>query len=112
MRRHHLHPRLHQLHKKKLFLTGMLTAALVLGLTGCGRKNGDVLTITNVSYDPTREFYEAYNPQFEQYYKETYGRDVEVIQWVICIFNRLSTAFNPLGSASIPAILSRICGLS
>ena len=44
----------------------MLTAALVLGLTGCGRKNGDVLTITNVSYDPTREFYEGYNPQFEQ----------------------------------------------
>lgn len=80
MRRHHLHPRLHQLHKKKLFLTGMLTAALVLGLTGCGRKNSDVLTITNVSYDPTREFYEAYNPQFEQYYKETYGKDVEVIQ--------------------------------
>jgi sulfate transport system substrate-binding protein len=53
-------------------------AALLLG--GCGRGKSDVLTITNVSYDPTREFYEAYNPLFEQYYEETYGEEVKVVQ--------------------------------
>ena len=38
-----------------------MTAGMVIGLGGCGKKNGDELTITNVSYDPTREFYEKYN---------------------------------------------------
>lgn len=53
---------------------------LTLALTGCGRNKGDTLTITNVSYDPTREFYEAYNPMFETYYEEKFGKKVEVIQ--------------------------------
>lgn len=53
---------------------------LTLALTGCGRNKGDTLTITNVSYDPTREFYEAYNPMFEKYYEEKFGKKVEVIQ--------------------------------
>lgn len=35
---------------------------LSLLLTGCsGRKDDGTVTITNVSYDPTREFYEKYN---------------------------------------------------
>ena len=38
------------------------------------------ITITNVSYDPTRELYQNYNPIFEEYYKETYGQEVEVVQ--------------------------------
>ena len=46
-----------------------MTAGMVDGLGGCGKKNGDELTITNVSYDPTREFYEKYNVLFEQYYE-------------------------------------------
>ena len=41
-----------------------MTAGMVDGLGGCGKKNGDELTITNVSYDPTREFYEKYNVLF------------------------------------------------
>ena len=53
---------------------------LTLALTGCGKNKGDTLTITNVSYDPTREFYEAYNPMFEKYYEEKFGKKVEVIQ--------------------------------
>ena len=32
-----------------------MTAGMVIGLGGCGKKNGDELTITNVSYDPTRD---------------------------------------------------------
>ncbi len=38
------------------------------------------VTITNVSYDPTREFYAAYNELFEDYYKNEAGVDVEVVQ--------------------------------
>ena len=29
---------------------------------------------------PTREFYEAYNPLFEKYYKEKTGKEVDIIQ--------------------------------
>ena len=49
----------------------LLFLVLVLILSGCGTKS-DVITITNVSYDPTREFYE--------YYKKTYNKEVQVIQ--------------------------------
>ncbi len=58
---------------------GVLLAALVSSLLGCGRAD-DQLTITNVSYDPTREFYEKYNELFENYYQDTYGEPVNVIQ--------------------------------
>lgn len=56
-----------------------LLAVLFMSLAGCGR-TADGLTITNVSYDPTREFYEKYNELFENYYQDTYGETVNVIQ--------------------------------
>ena len=34
---------------------------LMVSMAGCGNKRKENLTITNVSYDPTREFYEKYN---------------------------------------------------
>lgn len=62
-------------------------------LSGCGSssaedalesvENGsesESIEITNVSYDPTREFYEAYNEIFADYYLEETGLSVEVIQ--------------------------------
>lgn len=77
--------------RKKLGIL-TITAALTVTAAGCGSMifakdreitdtegNGKI-TITNVSYDPTREFYEAYNGLFENYYKETYGVDVDVVQ--------------------------------
>ncbi len=42
--------------------------------------SGEKVTITNVSYDPTREFYAAYNEMFEDYYEGETGVEVEVIQ--------------------------------
>ena len=57
----------------------LLFLVLVLILNGCGTKS-DVITITNVSYDPTREFYESYNTILEEYYKKTYNKKVQVIQ--------------------------------
>mgnify|MGYP000484207812 CR=1 FL=1 len=64
---------------KKIAVLSM-AAILLIGCTGCGSKKSHVLTITNVSYDPTREFYEAYNPLFEKYYKEKTGKEVDIIQ--------------------------------
>lgn len=50
------------------------------GLAGCGREKSNIMTITNVSYDATREFYESYNEIFKSYYEEKYGEPVNVIQ--------------------------------
>ncbi|PXV96058.1 sulfate transport system substrate-binding protein [Lachnotalea glycerini] len=53
-------------------------------LISCGKNFNqdatDKVTITNVSYDPTREFYVAYNELFEKYYLDTSGYEVEVVQ--------------------------------
>ena len=39
-----------------------------------------VIELTNVSYDPTRELYAAYNQIFEPYYEELTGQQVVVTQ--------------------------------
>ena len=49
------------------------------GTTNAGNDGGKV-TITNVSYDPTRELYQKYDELFEKYYKEKHGSEVEVVQ--------------------------------
>ena len=73
------------------------TMTMGLALTGCGSSgssssssdssasgdvlaSGDTVEITNVSYDPTRELYEAYNELFAEYYYELTGVTVEVTQ--------------------------------
>ena len=67
---------------KKLAIS-VLVAASVL-MTGCGgeekKKDADTIQMTNVSYDPTREFYASYNEMFADYYKEKTGKTVEVTQ--------------------------------
>ena len=45
-----------------------------------GAAQAEKITLTNVSYDPTRELYQNYNELFVDYYKTTYGGDIEVIQ--------------------------------
>lgn len=40
----------------------------------------DTIELLNVSYDPTREFYEDYNKAFAKYWKEKTGDDVAVKQ--------------------------------
>lgn len=61
-----------------------LAAAAVLSasvfLTGCGSSDSDTVTLTNVSYDPTRELYTAYNELFAEHWKELTGQDVDIIQ--------------------------------
>jgi sulfate/thiosulfate transport system substrate-binding protein len=38
------------------------------------------LTLLNVSYDPTREFYDSYNREFAQHWKQQTGEDVSIRQ--------------------------------
>ena len=65
---------------KRTALT-MAVACLVVSVVGCGGKKEDgVLTFTNVSYDPTREFYAAYNELFAEHYKEETGKEIELVQ--------------------------------
>ena len=65
--------------KKRLIIAAVLSSMMVF--TACSGKSDDgTITITNVSYDPTREFYEAYNKIFSKYWKEETGQSVDVIQ--------------------------------
>lgn len=87
--------------RKKLIVAvaGILAATVILG--GCGGSSGggntggettgggdtasasaatDTVKITNVSYDPTRELYAAYNEWFKEVYKEETGEDIEIVQ--------------------------------
>lgn len=69
---------------KQGILLGMSMILLLGGATGCGnsqsKKDSDTITLTNVSYDPTRELYEAYNQIFSEHYKEKTGKTIEVTQ--------------------------------
>lgn len=80
--------------KKKVLAFVLMTAmtAMTAGMvfTGCsdggsastgnGSSGDSAITMTNISYDPTREFYAAYNELFQNYWKEKTGEDVEVTQ--------------------------------
>lgn len=78
---------------KKKILGLVLTAVLaVTSLAGCGANTqeqttdgassapAEKVTLTNVSYDPTRELYAAYNEVFAKHWKEKTGQDVEITQ--------------------------------
>ena len=48
--------------------------------SAAGEASGGTVKMTNVSYDPTRELYAAYNELFADHYKAEKGIDVEVTQ--------------------------------
>jgi sulfate/thiosulfate-binding protein len=55
--------------------------AATLALTGCSgneSKGGNAVQILNVSYDPTRELYEAINPKFAASWKAETGQDLKI----------------------------------
>ena len=72
-------------HKTKI-ISAALAAALALGtLTACGSgsdssSSGGTIELTNVSYDPTRELYAAYNEIFVPHYEELTGQKIEITQ--------------------------------
>ena len=65
----------------KVFVV-LLTGSILLSAVGCSRPAGGdtALTLSNVSYDPTRELYAEVNPAFAAYYKEQTGQDITVNQ--------------------------------
>ena len=60
---------------RKLFAFGLAVVLALMPVQAFGK----TVSITNVSYDPTREMFEQYNKIFEDHWKEKTGEDVEVI---------------------------------
>jgi sulfate/thiosulfate transport system substrate-binding protein len=56
------------------WLAAIVAIPALLAVAGCGPGGG----ILNVSYDPTREFYEEYNKAFVQHWKQSSGETVTV----------------------------------
>jgi len=56
------------------------TFAVALGLLIGNAKAAEPIELLNVSYDPTREFYEEFNALFTKDYKAKTGNDVSIIQ--------------------------------
>ncbi|HEX3078691.1 MAG TPA: sulfate ABC transporter substrate-binding protein [Lachnospiraceae bacterium] len=65
--------------RKRITVLFIVFIMLVGTLTACG-KDSNGIEITNVSYDPTRELYEAYNKEFIKYWKDKTGEDVTITQ--------------------------------
>lgn len=76
--------------KKRILAIGIIAVIVVTSLSACGSNqsdsntessnNGKSISITNVSYDPTRELYEQYNKAFAKHWKEKTGQNVEITQ--------------------------------
>lgn len=79
---------------RKRILSLILSAAMVASLlAACGSssdedadsseestEDAETIEITNVSYDPTRELYTAYNELFADYWYDLTGQEVTVVQ--------------------------------
>ncbi len=72
--------------RMKVCLTALFAALVAGGLLGCGNtadpaadQEGSI-ELLNVSYDPTREFYAAYNRLFCDHWKEEGGQEVNITQ--------------------------------
>ena len=73
---------------KNKLIALLLTTTIAAGtiLTGCSGENKNnsgigntkEVSITNVSYDPTREFYAAYNELFQKHWQKEKGQSVKV----------------------------------
>ncbi len=64
-----------------ILIMALAAASMLVSCGGSGGEQNDGVTkITNVSYDPTRELYAAYNEWFCVSYEEETGNKVEVVQ--------------------------------
>lgn len=64
--------------KNRIAVLCVLMALCLLSSCGIASSRGRILV--NVSYDPTREFYEAYNELFRAHWLETTGEPVDIGQ--------------------------------
>jgi sulfate/thiosulfate transport system substrate-binding protein len=58
----------------------LLSLVLILSLSRLGLAQGGSVTLLNVSYDPTRELYQDFNPAFAKYWKAKTGQTVDIQQ--------------------------------
>ena len=63
--------------QSRLVRRSLLSLALVLGISGLAHAD---VSLLNVSYDPTRELYQEFNPAFAKYWKGKSGQEVVVKQ--------------------------------
>ncbi|MFT4026302.1 MAG: sulfate ABC transporter substrate-binding protein [Novosphingobium sp.] len=63
---------------RRFFLAAAAAIGLSTALAACsgGASKGDSVELTNVSYDPTRELYQAINPAFAKFWQEKTGKAV------------------------------------
>lgn len=66
----------------KKIVAGIAVASLGLGILSGNAfaEEKEPVEITNVSYDPTRELYAAYNELFQQYWLDKTGQEVTIVQ--------------------------------
>ena len=69
----HINNELHQM--KKIIASAILTI-----LVGTAVQNSVAKDFLNVSYDPTREFYQEYNEEFGKFWKQKTGQTVNFKQ--------------------------------
>lgn len=62
------------------FMKAIFSLILILTLVMPTLANGGPVTLLNVSYDPTREFYQEFNAAFAKYWKAKTGQDVVIKQ--------------------------------
>lgn len=67
-------------HTNRRGFLGVAVAATAVAMTSAcssgGGKSANSIVLTNASYDPTRELYQAINPAFAAYWKKKTGQDV------------------------------------
>ncbi|MDP3850469.1 MAG: sulfate ABC transporter substrate-binding protein [Luteolibacter sp.] len=71
--------------KKNILIQASLAALIFLSALSCrktqqGEKAASAVTLLNVSYDPTREFYAELNREFIQYWKDKHGQEIKIDQ--------------------------------
>ena len=72
--------------KANVCLIVLLIITTVGLMSGCGSESDNTadgsvrVELLNVSYDPTRELYVAYNDLFVEYWKEQTGQEVTITQ--------------------------------
>jgi len=58
----------------------LLVLGLLVALSGESPAQTNPATLLNVSYDPTRELYQDFNPAFAKYWKQKTGQTVNIQQ--------------------------------
>lgn len=63
-----------------LRVAAVLQVLVLVATSGCTPNRGGVAHLLNVSYDPTREFYDDYNQAFAVYWQKKSGEEVRINQ--------------------------------